>query len=408
MKKKLIIGVISALALILIILVTYYHVNLGPVKGNYNTTFTINNGESATKIIKRLKDEKLIRSELITKLFCYLNNSTSFQAGDYEINQNMNVNTIIYKFNNGDVVKNVFTLKLVEGKRLVDYIDKISLTLAVSNNMDDELKGVIQTSDIAETKILASIEELDKVIKKYILSIDDSTSITNKEEIIKKDYEEYKEELTELLKNKEYLSSLVDNYWFIDESILNDKIYYPLEGYLYPDTYQFKKGAGVKDVVDKLISTLNTKITPYKEDIEKSKYSFHELLTLSSIIEAEAATDDDRKLVSGVFYNRLKDGWSLGSDVTSYYGVHKTFTDTILYTDLIDCNPYNTRGNCVKGLPIGPINSPSFSSIYASIHPTDNDYYFFVADKTKKVYFSKTSEEQGRVIQDLKNKGLWL
>ena len=408
MKKKLIIGVISALALILIILVTYYHVNLGPVKGDYSTTFTINNGESATKIIKRLKDEKLIRSELITKLFCYLNNSTSFQAGDYEINQNMNVNTIIYKFNNGDVVKNVFTLKLVEGKRLVDYIDKISLTLAVSNNMDDELKGVIQTSDIAETKILASIEELDKVIKKYILSIDDSTSITNKEEIIKKDYEEYKEELTELLKNKEYLSSLVDNYWFIDESILNDKIYYPLEGYLYPDTYQFKKGTGVKDVVDKLISTLNTKITPYKEDIEKSKYSFHELLTLSSIIEAEAATDDDRKLVSGVFYNRLEDGWTLGSDVTSYYGVNKTFTDVIYQADLDNCNPYNTRGNCVNGLPIGPINSPSFSSIYASIYPTSNDYYFFVADKTKKVYFSHTSEEQGRVIQDLKNKGLWL
>jgi len=117
---------------------------------------------------------------------------------------------------------------------------------------------------------------------------------------------------------------------------------------------------------------------------------------------------DDRKLVSGVFYNRLKDGWTLGSDVTAYYGVNKTFTDVIYQADLDNCNPYNTRGNCVNGLPIGPINSPSFSSIYASIYPTDNDYYFFVADKTKKVYFSHTSEEQGRVIQDLKNKGLWL
>ena len=393
MTKKIVIGVISAIALILIILITYYHVNLGPVKGDYSTTFTISSGESATKIISRLKDENLIKNEFITKLFCKLNNKANFQAGDYELNQNMNVNTIIYKFNTGDVVKNVFTLKLVEGKRLVDYIEVISSTLAISNNMDDELKGVIaNTEDSTEAKILASINELDRVIKKYVLSIDDKTSITNKEDIIKKDYETYKSELTNLLKDKEYLNELINTYWVIDESILKDGIYYPLEGYLYPDTYQFKKGVGVKDVVNKLISTLNNKLTPYKSDIENSKYSFHELLTLSSMIEAEAATDDDRKLVSGVFYNRLKDGWSLGSDVTSYYGVHKAFTDTILYTDLIDCNPYNTRGNCVSGLPIGPINSPSLSAIYASIYPTNNDYYYFVADKTKKVYFSKTSE----------------
>ena len=126
------------------------------------------------------------------------------------------------------------------------------------------------------------------------------------------------------------------------------------------------------------------------------------------MIEAEAATIDDRKTVSGVFYNRLNDGWTLGSDVTAYYGVGKTFTDIIYQVDLDDCNPYNTRSNCVKGLPIGPINSPSYTAITASIYPNETEYYYFVADKNKKVYFSKTYAEQGQVISNLKSQGLWL
>ena len=145
-----------------------------------------------------------------------------------------------------------------------------------------------------------------------------------------------------------------------------------------------------------------------KDEIEASKYSVHELLTLASIVELEAASDEDRENVAGVFYNRLNDHWSLGSDVTTYYGARKTFKDTLLYADLEDCNPYNTRSNCVSSLPVGPIASPSISSIVAAIKPKDNDYYFFVSDKYKKVYFSKTSQEQAQVIQDLKNKGIWL
>ena len=349
MIKKIIIGGISAIALILIILITFYNINLGAINKDYGTKFAIKSGESATSVIKRLKEENLIKNELVVKIYCKLNNKISFQAGEYDLHQYMDVKTIINKFNTGDVIKDTITLKLVEGKRLIDYAEVISNTFSFD-----------------------------------------------------------KEEVLNTLKDKEFLKELIDKYWFIDDSILKKDIYYPLEGYLYPDTYEFNKNANIKDVVNKLLSTLEKKINPYKEDIEKSDYSFHELLTLSSLIEAEAATDDDRKLVSGVFYNRLNDHWTLGSDVTAYYGVHKTFTDTIYQVDLDNCNPYNTRSNCVAGLPIGPINSPSFSAIYASIYPTSNDYYYFVADKTKKVYFSKTASEQGQIIQDLKNKGLWL
>ena len=99
---------------------------------------------------------------------------------------------------------------------------------------------------------------------------------------------------------------------------------------------------------------------------------------------------------------------TLGSDVTTYYAVKKKFTDNLTINDLNECNAYNIRGNCVKALPVGRITSPSITSIKAAIEPGDNEYLYFVADKTKKVYFSKSSIEQGQVIEELKRANLWL
>ena len=352
MKKKLIIGGISAIALIFVIfigLIIDYNNGLSPVKEGKEEVYEIKSGTPALSVLNELTRMHYFKKINSVKIYCKLTDKCNFKAGRYKISQEMSAQELIEMFNTGNVIDDSITLRLVEGKRLVDYVKTISDT--------------------------------------FDYSYDDIMNV---------------------LKDKEFLNELINNYWFIDESILNDKIYYPLEGYLYPDTYKIDVNASIKDIIIKLINTLDAKLKPFKEDIEKSKYSFHELLTLSSLIEAEAATEEDRKLVSGVFYNRLKDGWTLGSDVTAYYGVNKTFTDVIYQADLDNCNPYNTRSNCVKGLPIGPINSPSLSSINASIYPTDNDYYYFVADKTKKVYFSKTSAEQSQVIQELKKNGLWL
>ncbi len=157
-----------------------------------------------------------------------------------------------------------------------------------------------------------------------------------------------------------------------------------------------------------MIDGLDSKITPYKDEINVSKYSFHDLLTLASVVELEAVTAEDRKEVAGVFINRLNAGDSLGSDVTTYYGVRKDITENLLYRDINECNDYNTRGNCNKGvLPVGPIASPRLDSIVAAIEPNQTKYYYFVADKFNKLYFAETEAGHQANIAELKRKGIW-
>ena len=98
---------------------------------------------------------------------------------------------------------------------------------------------------------------------------------------------------------------------------------------------------------------------------------------------------------------------NLGSDVTTYYAEQKPFTEDLLLTELNECNAYNTRGNCFQGLPVGPISNPSISSIEAALNPATSDYYYFVADSSKKVYFNKTLTEHNQTVAKLKSEGKW-
>ena len=218
------------------------------------------------------------------------------------------------------------------------------------------------------------------------------------------------EEVFALLKDQEYLKTLVEQYWFIDDNILNDKLYYSLEGYLFPDTYYFaSKDVSVKEIIKTLLEQMGKKLEPFKEKIEASEYNAHELLTLASIIELESADKEHRGKVSGVFYNRLKDRMSLGSDPTTYYGLKVEISDRELTREEFNTpNDYNTRASAMSGkLPIGPICMPSMSSIEAAIVPTKTDAYYFVADKNGVTYFTKTYQEHLAKIEELKASGLW-
>lgn len=212
------------------------------------------------------------------------------------------------------------------------------------------------------------------------------------------------------LENKEYLNSLIEDYWFITDDILNKNIYYPLEGYLYPDTYEFYETATIEDIFKGMLDNMNNKISKYKEEVEKSKYSIHEMMTLASIIELEAGTASDRKGVAGVFYNRLKDNWSLGSDVTTYYAEKiDNYSRDLRKSELNSCNKYNTRSTCMAGkLPVSPICNPGLESIVAAFEPTNHNYYYFVADKNGKTYFTKTEREHNNKCNQLKRDGLWI
>ena len=352
--NKLLFVFLGLLVLILFSFVIISKIYLGPVdKNNDNVVeFIVEPGTSKNKIAEKLEKEGLIKNALFFKVFIKLNMSKELYAGTYNLTKSMSVNEIIDVLNSNNSKENeTVMVTFIEGKRLTDYASKIS-----------EVFGF------------------------------------NKDEVIK------------FLDSKEFVDKMIDNYWFITDDIKNEKIYHPLEGYLFPDTYSFRKNASIEEIVTKLISTMGQKLDVYKEDIDLSKYSIHELLTLSSIVELEGASSNDRKGVAGVFYNRLSLGAPLGSDVTTYYGVNKDFSKDLSRNNLRSCNGYNTRAESecpIIGLPVGPICSPSLASLSGVLEPEEHDYYYFVADKNKKTYFSKTYSEHVQTVSKLKKEGLW-
>jgi UPF0755 protein len=217
-----------------------------------------------------------------------------------------------------------------------------------------------------------------------------------------------KEEVFTLLKDENYIDELILKYWFITDEVKNANIYYPLEGYLAPNTYRFKnKDVSIKDIFNRMLDQMNVILTPYKG--KYNKYTIHEYLTLASIVEAEGKELEDREDIAGVLYNRLAINDRLGSDVTTYYDIKiDSYSRDLFKTEINAYNPYNTRGPNMDGkLPIGPISNPSANAIKAAFEPNDNDYYYFVADINGKVYFTKTSAEHNAKKQELINKGLW-
>ena len=214
-----------------------------------------------------------------------------------------------------------------------------------------------------------------------------------------------------LLKDEEYIDTLIEKYWFLTDEIKNSDIYYPLEGYLFPDTYQFaSKNVTTKEIFETLLNQMDKKLSTYKTEIENSEYTIHELLSAASIIENEAVFDKDRKDVSSVIYNRLKANMPIQSDVTTYYALKIDMGTRDLYsTDLNTYNPYNTRGPKMNGkLPIGPISMVGTSSIEAAIEPNQTTYLYFVADKDGNIYFTKTYQEHQAKVSELKAKGEWI
>lgn len=218
------------------------------------------------------------------------------------------------------------------------------------------------------------------------------------------------QEVFDLLKDEQYINTLIDEYWFITDEIKNKDIYYPLEGYLFPDTYTLDDPeVSVKEIFKIMLDQMEKELNKYKTDIQKSKYTVHEILSIASIIENEAIFDKDRKDVSSVLYNRLKSKISLGSDVTTYYAFKIELGSRDLYANEINTiNPYNTRGPGMEGkIPVGPISSIGRSSIEAAIKPNTTDYLFFVADAKGNVYFTKTNAEHEAKIDELKSQGAW-
>lgn len=300
---------------------------------------TIEKGTSPSKIGELLEEKGLIRSNTFYKIYLKLFNVNNLKAGKYELNKNMSLEEILSK--------------LKEGNNYNE--EEISLTFREGINMRSIAKVIANNTDNTETAVF------------------------------------------DLLKNEEYLKGLINDYWFITEDILNKDIYYSLEGYLYPDTYRFNsRKVTVEEIFNKLIKKMDNVLTPLKEQIEKSEFNVHQILTLASIAELESKDKEDyREKIISVFANRLDKKMSLGSDITTRYSIKLDDKRALKKSEYQTVNAYNTRSETMAGkLPAGPISMPSSSSILAVLNYPETDYLYFIANiQTGETFFySKYSD----------------
>lgn len=339
---------------IVLFLGLYYNINMAKVSEDSTLKeITIEEG-SIDSIANTLKENNLIKNITIFKVYLRLTNKTNLKAGIYNFSENMGV-------------KKIVTL-LEEGSNINP--DEITITFKEGINIRTVAKLIANNTD----------NTFDDVINK--------------------------------IKDTSYIDSLIDEYWFLTEDIKNENIYYPLEGYLYPNTYRFNsREVSIEDVFKKMLDETDRKLSKYRNALEGDNLSIHQLITLASIVELEGAKADDRKAVAGVFYNRLNSTSypTLGSDATTYYASKiDDWSYSLTSKELNDCtNMYNTRCSSNTGLPIGPICNPSIESIEATINPESHEYYFFVADCQGKVYLTKNSIEHEEIIDKLRKDNNW-
>ena len=206
------------------------------------------------------------------------------------------------------------------------------------------------------------------------------------------------EEIMAKWSDKAYLKTLIDKYWFLTDDILDKDVMYPLEGYLYADTYIVTTdNASIEEFTEMCLDRMDEELTPRKEAIENSGFSVHELLTLTSIVTKEARAGDQAK-VAGVFMNRLAEDMSLGSDVTVCY-IYNEDRVELKQSQLDSENPYNTRK--FAGLPPGPISTVVGSAMDAVLNYEKSDDLFFFADENGKVHYYKTSDDFYQGIEDI-------
>ncbi len=196
--------------------------------------------------------------------------------------------------------------------------------------------------------------------------------------------------LTELVSEEDFYAALGDDYDYRFLDGLPEREV-RLEGYLFPATYEFEKGSSAHEIIDAMLKAFDEHFTEeYYSRAEEIGMTVDEVVTLASIIEREAVSDEDRGKISGVFHNRLNINMRLQSCATVQY-ILKERKPVLSTSDTEIDSPYNTYR--YDGLPIGPIASPGEESIKAALYPEDTDALYFVLGPDGKHRFSKTYEE---------------
>jgi len=221
---------------------------------------------------------------------------------------------------------------------------------------------------------------------------------------------EFKEPLTAeafmaKVQDENFIAQEVAKYPKLLESLpaKDSGVRYRLEGYLFPATYTIKESTTIESLIDEMLATMDKNLSPHYATIKEKNLTVNELLTIASLVEKEGAKTEDRKLIAGVFYNRLNLGMPLQSNIAILYAEGKlgqkiSLADDVAIDTTID-SPYNVYTNI--GLMPGPVDSPSLDAIESSINQTKSDNLFFVANvQDGKVYFAATKEEHDKNVEE--------
>ena len=248
------------------------------------------------------------------------------------------------------------------------------------------------------------------------LTIPEGYTIDQMAQVVGQLQGEFKEPLTAdaflaKVQDENFISQEVAKYPSLLESLPTKEsgVRYRLEGFLFPATYSIKESTTIESLIDEMLATMDKTLAPHYSAIKSKNLTVNELLTIASLVEKEGAKTEDRKLIAGVFYNRLNLGMPLQSNIAILYAQGKLGQKISLADDAgIDTSinsPYNVYTNL--GLMPGPVDSPSLDAIESSINQTKSENLYFVADVTDgKVYYASNKEEHDRNVADHVNSKL--
>lgn len=298
-------------------------------------SFEIEQGASVKEVSKALEKEGIIRNSKLFNFYLKFKNVSGFKSGLYHVSKSMTLDEIIA-----------------------------------------ELSGQGKDKDQNATKVLIREgEQLTEIAKE----VEKSTKYSAEDFMAK-------------VQDEDFLRYLVQKFpKLLTQSYNGYQVKYVLEGYLFPATYDMNDSKTLQMLITEMVAKTDEVMSKYYDKILASDYTLQEIMAMASLIEKEGTKLEDRKKISSVFHNRIKENMKLQTDVSVQYalGEHK---EALSFEDLEVDSPYNLYQN--YGVGPGPYNSPSEDSIVAALEPEKTDYLYFLADiHTKEIYYAKTYEE---------------
>ncbi|MFS9214782.1 endolytic transglycosylase MltG [Streptococcus infantis] len=363
-KKSRLKGFLVTVLLLLILLgaggffgLRYAESALQPVDPSSKQYMTVQipDGSNAQEIGSTLEKSGVIKNGLVFTLYVKYKNYNELKSGYYNLQKSMSVEDVIKELQKGGTPEpqevTLASLTIPEGYTL----EQIAQTVG-------QLQGNFKEPLTAEA---------------FLAKVQDENFIAQ-----------------EVTKYPNLLESLPTK---------DSGVRYRLEGYLFPATYTIKENTTVESLIDEMLAAMDKNLSSHYATIKEKNLTVNELLTIASLVEKEGAKTEDRKLIAGVFYNRLNLGMPLQSNIAILYAEGKLGQNISLADDAaIDTSidsPYNDYTKV--GLMPGPVDSPSLDAIESSINQTKSDYLYFVANvQDGKVYYATTLEEHDRNVQE--------